>query len=375
MTRRLYDLLTDSAAQGLKLQAKDGSFPKGTNGPWLDNDTYVRTTAHWAILQYKVYEITQEKRFKVSAVKALDYLLKDICRPYGYTFYCREGDKKDKCNGLIGQAWALESLLTIGNKIGDPKYTECARTVIDCCQYDHKKHLWKMTEIDGSIVGYRQALNQHIWFSTMVLIAGIYLNNQEFINNATDFFENVLIHIEFIEDGLINHINRNYKNNLLSNAKKVASVFSLKATNIKKRSIGYLSFILYGFSILYSYTNNHSFWKKEQIKNMIRSSFFFIHNKRPYFCGDDGSNYLWGYNPVGIEMAYTIQTFNEYIKLNANEDDIKYWLGLQINHYYNFKNHTLSENTIDANLLSARLYEATYLKNYMMDDIPFGGLN
>ena len=123
MNLELYDLIIRSAKIGLTLQNNDGSFPKGHDGPWYYTDTFLRTTAHWALLISKAYELTGEKNFEEATIKACDYLICNKARPYNLTFHCRaESSDKDQCNGLIGQAWVLEALIVIGQQLKEEKY-------------------------------------------------------------------------------------------------------------------------------------------------------------------------------------------------------------------------------------------------------------
>lgn len=364
-------MITESAQEGLALQNENGSFPKGMNGPWKDEDTYVRTTAHWTLLQYKAFEITKDRKHETSAKKACDYLLEKGNRPYGYSFYCREGRKKDRCNGLIGQAWALEALLQMSIKTGEEKYLDCVRELLICSSYDKKNHIWNNVEIDGKLFSCG-TLNQQIWFNVMVLIGSKVLKDKNLEDKAVDFFKHIFNIIEFLDDGLIKHeigINNMSVKRLIKNILKLSVNTDME--KIKIRSFGYISFILFGFAIAYNNCGQYTFWENNELKSLIRNAYFYVKNRKPYGCGSDGSDYIWGYNPVGIEMAYTIQALNDYLQLNESEEEIKYWLNLQIKNHYDFNTKYLSKNTVDPAILSARLYEAAYLDNYVLEIVSF----
>ncbi|WP_295101702.1 hypothetical protein [uncultured Candidatus Kuenenia sp.] len=49
----LGDIIVQSGRAALQLQAKDGSFPQGCNGPYHDPETPARNTAHWLITMLK----------------------------------------------------------------------------------------------------------------------------------------------------------------------------------------------------------------------------------------------------------------------------------------------------------------------------------
>ena len=64
---RLRDLIADSGQVALGLQSADGSMPAGYNGPYYDEETPVRNTAHWAITFMRCHEHTGKNEFKIAA--------------------------------------------------------------------------------------------------------------------------------------------------------------------------------------------------------------------------------------------------------------------------------------------------------------------
>lgn len=204
---QLHNILCNSARKSLEFQDKEGYLSKGHNGPWGDVDTNVRTTAHWALTIFRAYEITGEEKFLYSAIRACDYLIRKEQRPYGYTFYCRTNRKgKNMCNGLIGQAWALEPLIFIGNHLNKSEYVDTAKKIIMHHKYNAKYHLWHNTEITGQVLGINNTLNQQIWFAAITLMAGKTLNDNRLRDMAKDFFINLPSLVSYIEEtGLIKH--------------------------------------------------------------------------------------------------------------------------------------------------------------------------
>ena len=368
----LYKLLENSARAALQLQNEDGSFPKGHNGPWNDNDTYVRTTAHWALLQYKAFEITGDEKYKNSAEKACDYLIKKECRPYGYTFHCRSDRRKDNCNGLIGQAWALEALLFVGKQVKQPEYLDCAKDVFDFFEYSFSRHLWPTIEIDGRCLGFHVTLNQQVWLSAMALLAG----GKSMEEKAHDFFLNLPRITVFFEDRLIKH---RIKNALVEKAtrfilnpkKAIRFILNPKLKNdmipLKVLSVGYVPFILFGVAIAYRFNRQSDFWKNKALKTLIKDTYLYVKSHKPYGYGSDGSDYRWGYNTTGFEIACFIQECNTWLGLNEKKEEIESWIGLQLNGHYDFNNGMMTNNTIDPNILAARLYAAAYLDNYSIE--------
>ena len=311
------ELLIKSANSGIELQNKDGSFPKGINGPWNHIDTPVRNTAHWAYLLYSVYLITGDKKFYNSAINACNFLINPKNRPYGIIFYCREliTDNKNKIrsNGLIGQCWAIEPLILIGKYEKNQEYLEISRNVI--LAHPFNKNKFSNVDIDNKIYN-TNTLNQQIWFAYIILYLGI----NEYIPQINLILENL---ITIDDNGCANHL--------------------IKSTGKKELSIGYHSFILTGLARIYNLYPNFNFFSSEKFKKMLK---YPLNNKI-------NSPYAWQYNPTGIELYYTWKTFNI-----SNDDSI---LKQQIENHFNFKENLMNKNTVDKHTLSARIYELCYL--------------
>ncbi len=370
----LHDLIVRSADAGLRLQLANGAFMKGHNGPWHDEDTYVRTTAHWALLLYKAYEITNRPVYYEGAVRACDYLENYECRPYGTIFHCRQGNgKKDQSNSLIGQAWAVEPLLMIGIKAAIPRYLEIAKQTLAVHGYNEKEHLWEAVEIDGRRMGVQPTINQQIWFSTMAMICGDHADDTRLRDNAEDFFSNVPDRIRTIEcPGLICHsveVRHGYAANIRRALRRLVNDPDQRKPdpNLLALSIGYLPFILQGISLGYVYCPQHAHWGLPKFKTMLKKACMYVMDNHPYGFLEDPNNYQWSYNPVGIEMAFSLQTLGPYLDLPWSERDRRAWLRMQLAGYYDFGSARMEKNTTDPVLLSARFYEAVNLEDCRLD--------
>ncbi|NYB74511.1 hypothetical protein HZF24_10225 [Sedimentibacter hydroxybenzoicus DSM 7310] len=363
---KLYDLIVNSATRGLELQYKNGSFPKGKNGPWKDNDTYMRTTAHWAQLLYKAYLITTEDKYLRGALRACNYLIDDENRPNNFTFLCRISDTKDNCNGLIGQAWTLEPLIQIGIKEKKDEYINISKNLLERIPFNKEQYLWETIDVDDTNRGCHRTINQQLWISVMSLILGDYLKDDTLINNSTNFFLGLSRNIEWLEyEGLIKHTT-NKRDNFLKNIIKKAVLKEKVKASTKEMQVlsnGYLSFILHGFALAYDYCSEYSFWQDASLYNIIKQAYNFLDNRFPFGYLESDKGFRWAYNPVGIEMAYATQVFDKYISIKDTSEKTEKWLSLQISGYYDFNNNLMNRNTIDQNILSSRLYESINLKN------------
>jgi hypothetical protein len=322
------DLIIKSAESNIKLQKKDGSFLQGHNGPWNDKDTPLRVTSHISILMIKAYKISKNKVFRDSAMKAALYITKNCNRPYGYSFYCRDG--KNKCNGLIGQAWVIEALIELSIFFNKKKMIDIATEVILKHKFNIKKKLWHNLEIDGKILNINKTINQQIWFSFMVFKISKITKNASLKKNVDLFLKNLHKNISFNEK--INHLVPGIHNMMFN-----------------KEAKGYLSFLLMGLAHFYNIDKKSL---DNKIINYIKKSISFLNNK----IYNSNTKYAWSYNPTGIEVAYIINTFSFNSKKTS-----KQWIEKQLTKNYDFDTNLLNKNTNDKNTLISRIYELTYL--------------
>jgi len=299
----------------------NGAKP-GHNGCYHNPETKVRMNSHWAITLLKAYEITKESKYKKSAVKCLDYLCSKEARPFGFTFNCREG--KDKCNGLIGQAWAIESLMQGYKVLKDRKYKELAKNVFKMHEFNM---FWKKREINGRTLSYDFTFNHQLWFA-----ASGSLIDKRLVTSFMDRLEkNVSIH----KNGLIRHF--------------IFPKFSIPANFIKTRKsiynkeVGYHAFNLYAFALLRKKFPMHKFWKSEKFRKISDYAM-----SKEHFAIAETSKYGMQYNPSGIELAF----FNKSTKL----------LKKQFKNHLDKKTLLMNMNTSDPDVLSSRIYEVTRLE-------------
>ncbi len=366
----LYDILGQTAGRALDFQDREGFFPAGHNGPWRDDDTPVRTTAHWALAMFKAYRITGETMFLDAAVKACGYLIRKEQRPGGFTFHCRTNQKnKNMCNGLIGQVWAMEPLVLIGESLHREEYLEAARKTALLHPYDRKHHVWNNVEIDGKIPGISRTVNQQVWFAAICLITGKILRDNNLYGTAVDFLAHLPPLAGYLgEKGLIRHrfeIRRGISNRIAEKITGKKNVNGGDDDTLKTLSEGYLSFILYGLAMAYEHSAEEAFWGNGRLREIISDAVAYMNGRFPFGCGEK-TGYRWCYNPTGIEMAYVLQVFEKYLNLENTGENISIWLAAQFDLYYDAAENLMSANTDDPVILSSRIYEAARLKNYRL---------
>ncbi len=135
---------------------------------------------------------------------------------------------------------------------------------------------------------------------------------------------------------------------------KLIFFYGLQRRYYYLKSVGYHGFNLYALSILRKTLPENPFWKSEMISKIftpLQSGSFVEELSR--------SKYAYPYNPVGIEIAFFLETFYpEYGHL------IPHWLNRQFSKSWDDKKCLMSYNTPDPITSSARIYEVTRLTNH-----------
>jgi len=352
----LYDIILQSASSALELQRDDGSMPPGWNGPYHQQETPVRNTAHWLITFLKAYEITEDRKYKDAAKKCVEYLLSNEARPMNATFWHRKAEKKDKCNGLIGQAWTIEALSIAEEKLGLKECKEIAEEIFFLHPFNEKCGLWKRVDIDGKILDFDYVFNHQLWFAASASM----IENREIDDSINVFMDKLTENIRTDETGLIHHFllpDCNTKTKIYS---FLINVYLLKKGKKFNQILqeGYQAFNLYALALLKKKFPFHSFWDT----NLFTSSLNHI-TLQSYYKYLENNRYGSPYNPAGFENAFAIHVFSD--KFEESESLISEWASWQIKKHFDFEEKMIKKNTEDPVTLSARIYEATRLP-----DIP-----
>jgi hypothetical protein len=353
----------------------------GHNGPYNDSETPVRNYGHWLITFSKCFELTGEKIYFEKIEELAEYLISDDARPHGFSFHHRSIEGKDKCNGLVGQAWTFEALAEASAVIRDIKYVEIAEEVF----FDHKFNtefgLWHRLEIDGNILSIDDTFNHQLWFAACASLLNT-PRREEIRGRIFRFMECLPKNLSVFDSGLIYHpIERNLNNigfgipKKLKLDKSVKSLLSLlskrkgQANHKQQRekmihkSLGYHQFNMYAFGMLKESLPDHPFWQSFEFQQSIN-----------YLVSDEFKNgvskniYGFPYNPPGFEVPYALSVLSD-----LTSDDIieisSWWVNEQLKRCYNPKTQMMDRNTEDPLTHTARVYELTRLPELYLDKI------
>lgn len=351
----IHELIERSANAGLELQRNDGSFPSGQNLSYKDQETPVRSTALWAIIYLRAYDITGEQKFSKVADEAIDFLLQEKNRPNGYTFYARETEKKDKCNGLVGQAHPIRALARAAITLDREDALEVAENVFSIHPFNKNVGLWEGIEIDGSLLSFDRTLNHQLSFA----VSGCNLlqarTNSDIMSEIKTFISELKNNLRVGPNGRVRHYvrppitnvidvvwERLYRWNLIVN--EISYNVRRFSDRHSKKEAGYHPMNLKLLSDLHNFFPDHPLWSTKKVKNCLE----YINNTEYRNAFDDKIS-PYGNMIQGFGNAYATLTFTDQQKLAEK------WIGFEIHHRFDFERDLLIKNVSDSNFQAATI--------------------
>ncbi|SEL75963.1 agl cluster protein AglQ [Haloferax larsenii] len=369
---QLADVIAASADAATEFIDERGAMTAGHNGPYHDFETPVRNTAHWLVTFCYCYEVTGEERFRNAAEQLYSYLQTPEVRPESKTYECRRIQGKDRCNGLIGQAWAIEGLVAVAETLGDETAHELAAEIFLHHPYNEELSLWQRVEVDGKLLGLDRTFNHQLWFAAA---GGLIANSDdapEVDRQVRGFLDSLGRYLNTYDSGLIRHplcskvslgTNVSYltdtvkrgivRNNVLHYLRPPS-----RKQALKNKAIGYHTFNLYGFSLLAAAYPDHSAWELNSISKALDFATGEVFERKV-----EQNDYSYPYNPPGFELTYALETFSR-----GTRDERRTWVERQLDHSFDGEKMLMVNGTEDEATHAARLYEATRLENYTLDD-------
>lgn len=354
-TVKLSEVLTRSAEYGLTLQAADGSFPPGCNGPYGDPETPVRNTAHWLYLLAVCYATSGDARWKTAGENAIEFLMSPKARPGRNTFHCRNKDGKDKCNGLVGQAWVIEALVKAAEAFDRQDCYRLAEEVFLLHPWDDKVGIWKRVEVDGTVLSYDGTFNHQLWFAAV----GSFLKRTPLAQSqAKSFLDKVAARVQLYPNGVIFHVSAMGRllDYLQSGIISFLQELKTRVKNIVRKnssylkSVGYHGFNIYALAMLKSSFPDSYVWSTEIFNKLVTA-----HRGEKFVQDVNISEYGYRYNISGIEIALAVETFFQ------DKQEATIWLNRQMKETYLIDHQSLSHNVPDPNTAMARIYQAARL--------------
>lgn len=267
------------AEKKLNELAENGELIGGHNGPYYNNETPVRVSAHWICIFSWLYNAKKEKKY-YDAVKMLaQYLYEErIKSPYAYN--CRNDDKKDHVNGTIGQAWAIEGLIQAAVILNNEKYYDLAVKVFEQHKFNNNFALWNRVEIDGRLLGYDNTFNHQLWLAAAGTEIIRYKYNEKIDGQIRTFLDRCegsnLFRV--YSNGVVKHFayfSGTLKERIMFYKKEINNDFKhfIKKSSMFYKEYGYHYFCMYGFALIYRVYNTHPLFSGKKFKKALEFTF------------------------------------------------------------------------------------------------------
>ncbi|WEG13391.1 hypothetical protein PU629_03210 [Pullulanibacillus sp. KACC 23026] len=332
-----------------------GHAIEGCNGPYNNNDTPIRNSAHWIVVYGFLYENYKEKKYlEVLAILA-EYLVKNDNFGDSGAIICRKDKNCDDTNGLIGQAWAIEGLITAYKILREKAYYEKAVSIFFTQEFDEKICLWRIVEGNGNNTGLDWVYNHQLWFAAAGSLIIDVMFNEKIDTRIRAFLGNYRVTFGVQPSGLIYHLINN-KNKFVNNAKFGLKMLLTDLCLTKKyKELAYLEkgyhlFNLFGFALLYNKYKNADIFKSLKFKRSLKYGVSLINE-----LGENEENfnkYSYAYNSPAFEYPFISRVFHK-------DDELVYEKLLKIHDHITFSDTTLlyDRNNHDPETLTARMYE------------------
>jgi hypothetical protein len=258
----LADRLVAAAAQAVETMTSGGAMPPGRNGAYGDPETPIRNTSHWLISFCFAWRLTGEPKFRDSAEKALSYLLSILAQTPG-GLLMRHAGKKDRTNGVLGQAFVIEALYYASITFDDSKAHDAAVSLAKLHQFDPKRGVWRRTSPSGTEMSPDGTFNHQLYFAAAVgLVAGY----DSGLRSCVDRFLAGLSHnLRVRSDGRIVHQLPRPQGNVRGFVDQLG--MRRPDSNLLRKEADYHLYNMYAFSVLHEYgsdvpSKNREAWNK-----------------------------------------------------------------------------------------------------------------
>lgn len=359
-------------------------MPAGHNGPYRDPETVLRNSGHWMHTFLKAYSLTADSRFEQAAYRISRILLRREMRPAGYTFHHRTAPGKDRCNGLVGQAWTIESLARAGAHFRTSEHLTLALEVFETHPFDKSCGLWRIREIDGSSPGLDGTLNHQLWFAAAA--SSLLDCGARNLALSLDFFlARLPYNMVLFPNGLIYHdsIPR-----LRSRRRRLRTIFTEvvgsslfprsllrhstrgNANSLYMKSVGYHAFCAHALGTLRLRVPSHAFWRSSLAPNI--ANYLLSHDYSSLIHAE--RHYGFPYNAPGFEIPFAVSTL-----MGTTDQEAAHltstWMTAQVLRTFNPNSMRFDRDTADPATLTARIYEMSGLSNDILRAAAVGDLS
>ncbi|MDU0114569.1 hypothetical protein RT723_16545 [Psychrosphaera aquimarina] len=263
---------------------------------------------------------------------------------------------KDKCNGLVGQAWVIESLAFAFEKLNREDCLQEALRLYHTHPWSPDTALWYRVEIDGTVLSYDPTFNHQLWFAASASILAKY--DDKIKKQVESFVNKVLLKIQTYDNGVVFHASRmgsvfNYtKEPNFGFIKECKTRLRriLQRRSLYSKSVGYHGFNLHAIAMVLENMPGTLDVNSWVIKDLSRA---FSDDR--FISSLNKSKFGYFYNVSGFEIAYFLKTLGYEAGVTLD------WYDKQLEKTLENESHILTKHAPDKNTALARVYELVRL--------------
>lgn len=196
----------------------------------------------------------------------------------GHTFHCRNAPRKDRCNGIVGQATPIRALAHAGPILERKEAVHTAINVFESLPFDDTLGLWETVEVNGERQSFDRTLNHQIIFA-----AGsrkLCTMSNDVRDRLRIFLDKLGFNMRVYPNGLIKHYVRPPPRVALSKAIRSRHHFDLiinelvyhyfsRSDKRRRKERGYHIVNQKGLGQLKRVFNDHPVWHSEAVEESI----------------------------------------------------------------------------------------------------------
>ncbi len=354
---------------------KEGTVPAGVNGPYDDKESIVRNLSHLIIMT--AIEIRTFGRKELAGdLERMGAHLLSLRQPSGL-YILRENTQKDACNGVIGHAWVVESLVYLYELTGKDRYLEAAGDIVSRHCFDKKQRLWHRPDYGGQAkagTSIDYTLNHQLWFAASLAELNRTAGKHDYDSELGAFLDGLKRTMAIHKNGLICHtiyLSRDFRHSVKGLIKYGADQFyrMLKRPSYEYREQGYHVFNLMAVARLKEAVGEHAFFHSEKAGNIagyVSQAAFLEGLSRSDWTSDPTLSYTniteeekcvnvygYPYNVPGLELPYISLVLKPLIE----EEAVRRCFLEQHARTFDEKRREMGKISHDKTVINYRVYE------------------
>jgi hypothetical protein len=338
----LFRFLDRALTNLIYLDSETAFYPGGQNGPHFALETPVRNTCHWMMAFAIGYSIRPELRY-LEVTRALYRWLVKKCLFKKKNYYVFRQVGPDWSNGVIGNAWIIESFVRVACHLKINQAYEVANSLYQTNHFNSRVGAWHRHDPINKKYTIDYTLDHQAWFAC----AASDLGKNDEVNSFLMACQDGAFRVR--PNGRIAHLY--YSSDIGGRMRRI--IFRYRELRmpefIEEIEIGYHHYTLLPFARLYRCYRSHSFFKTIEFKKAIS------HIGLDWLKAVEASRYGYQYNAPGFELPLIINAFES--ELDLNWADMHKVLEKQMKITGNKELNFCAENNPDPLTLSARIYE------------------